>query len=197
MDIFSNISHCFSNISHGYSKSSREIYYISKYFVSDLIVKNGHESLFFRRILSATMRLFLRLLPLFLLLLLVGCAAAAAVVCCRAQRVAVVWWLLLLPACFVLLLLCCWLLVSVLDVAVRAGMRKDSDLWLLAVVRCDCAAAGMNVRSGRDPSGACQCCVCGNGWCVCPPGTSVCRGQWVNRGQGGGQVVVFCRDGSK
>ena len=123
---------------------------------SDLIVKNGHESLFFRRILSATMRLFSRLLPLFLLLLLVGCAAAAAVVCCcRAQRVAVVWWLLLLPACFVLLLLRCWLLASVLDVAVRAGMEaKDSDLWLLAVVRCDCAAAGMHVRSRGDPSGA-------------------------------------------
>ena len=27
------------------------------------------------------------------------------------------------------------------------------------VVRCDCAAPGMHVRSGRDPSGACQCCV--------------------------------------
>ena len=91
-----------------------------------------------------------------------------------------------------------WLLASACFVAVRVGMEaKDSDLWLLAVVRCDCAAAGMNVRSGRDPSGACQCCVCGNGWCVCPPGTSVCRGQWVNRGQGGGQVVVICRDGSK
>ena len=77
-----------------------------------------------------------------------------------------------------------------LDVAVRAGMEaKDSDLWLLAVVRCDCAAAGMHVRSrgirrARDSA-------------VCPPGTSVCRGQWVNRGQGGGQVVVVCRDGSK
>ena len=58
------------------------------------------------------------------------------------------------------LLTCCWLLASVLDVAVRAGMEaKDSGLWLLVVARCDCAAAGMHVRSGRDPSGACQCCV--------------------------------------
>ena len=77
----------------------------------------------------------------------------------------------------------------------RVWKRKDSGLWLLAVVRCDCDAAGMRVGGIR--RGACLCGVCGNGWCVCPPGTSVCRGQWVNRGQGAGLSVVVCRDGSK
>ena len=88
-----------------------------------------------------------------------------------------------------------------LDVAVRAGMEaKDSDLWLLAVrcaVRLTVLRPGCMSGRGGIRRGACLCGVCGNGWCVCPPGTSVCRGQWVNRGQGGGLFVVVCRDGSK
>ena len=65
------------------------------------------------------------------------------------------------------------LLVCVVAVRARVCMyvcmyvcmeAKDSDLFVASgrsfVVRCDyCAAAGMHVRSGRDPSGACQCCV--------------------------------------
>ena len=70
-----------------------------------------------------------------------------------------------------------WLLASACVVAVRAGLEAtDSDLWLLAVVRCDCAAAGMHVRSGRDPSGAVG---------------AVHRGS-TNRGRGWGQPLLLC-----
>ena len=90
---------------------------------------------------------------------LLSCSSIHQRACCRP------------PCCVVARLVawlrgwCCgWLLASACVVAVRAGMEaKDSDLWLLAVVRCDCAAAGMHVRSVRRARASAVCEAVG-GW---------------------------------
>ena len=86
-----------------------------------------------------------------------------------------------------------WLLASACVVAVRAGMEaKDSDLWLLVVVRCDCAAAGMHVRSGGiRRARASAVCEAVGGWVV-----RFIVGQPTAGGVGPAAVAV-CRDGGE